>query len=269
MIMSETLTQETIEKLKSDFETIGYCLAKRVFSSEEVEEINQHFEEVHANGGVPGFYATESKEASEGDVLREFPRVGHPHRFSEKAKSYLINEKIGAILTGLFEEEPLATQSMYYFKPPGARGQSLHQDQYYLKVKPGTCIASWTALDFCDRENGGMMIVPGTHNLEIDCSKVGAANSYEGGPSIPIPDGLKATIPEMEAGDTLFFNGSLIHGSGPNRTKDRWRRSFIGHYVGKSCLSITDHYSPMVDFDGNDVEKEVTTDGGPCGGVLR
>ena len=37
----------------------------------------------------------------------------------------------------------------------------------------------------------------------------------------------------MEPGDTLFFDGKTIHGSDANRTADRWRRSFICHYVGK------------------------------------
>ena len=45
---------------------------------------------------------------------------------------------------------------------------------------------------------------------------------------------MKAQLVPMKAGDTLFFNGSLIHGSGPNRSKDRFRRSFICHYVSQS-----------------------------------
>jgi hypothetical protein len=32
---------------------------------------------------------------------------------------------------------------MIYFKAAGARGQALHQDQYYLRVNPGTCCAAW------------------------------------------------------------------------------------------------------------------------------
>ena len=31
------------------------------------------------------------------------------------------------------------------------------------------------------------------------------------------------TVPK---GATMFFHGHLIHGSGPNRTKDRFRRTF-------------------------------------------
>jgi len=33
--------------------------------------------------------------------------------------------------------------------------------------------------------------------------------------------------PDMEPGDALFFHGRIIHGSYPNTTTDRWRRTFI------------------------------------------
>ena len=67
-------------------------------------------------------------------------------------------------LTGLLGREPYAVQTMIYFKPPGARGQALHQDNYYLRVQPGTCIAAWMALDTCDEANGCLQVVPGSHH---------------------------------------------------------------------------------------------------------
>ena len=65
---------------------------------------------------------------------------------------------------------------------------------------------------------------------------------------------------------SIFFNGSLLHGSGRNTTTDRFRRSFIGHYVGVSCETISESYHPLVSMDGRDMVRGVTTDGGPCGG---
>ena len=65
---------------------------------------------------------------------------------------------------------------MYYFKPPGARGQALHQDNFYLKVEPGNCIATWTAIDPADEENGGMLIVPKTQNFDIVCPEEADSN---------------------------------------------------------------------------------------------
>jgi phytanoyl-CoA hydroxylase len=73
------------------------------------------------------------------DPLKRYPRMLHPQVF--------------AVLTDLYGEEPLAAQSMFYFKPPQSRGQVLHQDNYYLKVETGTCIAAWTAIDVADPDN--------------------------------------------------------------------------------------------------------------------
>ena len=43
----------------------------------------------------------------------------------------------------------------------------------------------------------------------------------------------------MKAGDVLFFHGKTIHGSPPNVTNDRFRRSFICHYVGAHARKFT------------------------------
>ena len=69
----------------------------------------------------------------------------------------------------------------------------------------------------------------------------------------------------MEPGDTLFFDGSVIHGSGPNRSKGRFRRSFIGHYAAGSLEKISKFYLPLVKMDGTDSEVEVNKGGGACG----
>ena len=55
------------------------------------------------------------------------------------------------------------------FKPPGSRGQALHQDNFYLRAEPGTCVAAWMALDPCDEENGCLQVVPGTQDLPLLC----------------------------------------------------------------------------------------------------
>jgi phytanoyl-CoA hydroxylase len=80
-----------------------------------------------------------------------------------------------------------------------------------------------------------------------------------------IPKGMKAVEVPMEPGDTLFFGGGVIHGSGPNRSKDRFRRSFIGHYAAGSLEKISKFYLPLVNMDGTDYEVAAQTGGGACG----
>jgi ectoine hydroxylase-related dioxygenase (phytanoyl-CoA dioxygenase family) len=141
----------------------------------------------------------------------------------------------------------------------------MHQDNFYLLVEPQTCVAAWTAIDDADPENGGMYLVADTAEEEIACpEKANAAESFTTH-FVPTPKGKKAVPCVMKAGDTLFFNGSSIHGSGPNRSKDRFRRSFICHYVPKSTQRISKFYLPLLTPEGQDVMIEANSGGGACG----
>ena len=69
----------------------------------------------------------------------------------------------------------------------------------------------------------------------------------------------------MEAGDVLFFGGSLVHGSFPNTTADRFRRALIGHYISGDAEHVTAFLRPVFRMDGTMVTLKVTEPGGPCG----
>ena len=81
-----------------------------------------------------------------------------------------------------------------------------------------------------------------------------------------MPDGVKPTVARMAAGDVLFFNGSLVHGSYRNRSDTRWRRSLIFHYAPQSLGEINRFYQPLLAMDGSKVVAGEATAGGPCGG---
>jgi hypothetical protein len=263
----KTSADNEISTLAAQFAQEGYCLAKGLFTPGEVEEIRGLFGKIHAEG-VPGFYErTKTYDGVENpnDPLAQYPRVMMPHRFNERAKHYMLLPRVADRLRAFFGQEPVATQSMFYFKPPGARGQALHQDQFYLLVEPGTCIAAWTAIDDCDAENGGMMIVPKTNEGPVFCPDTANRTESYTTHFVPVPKGHKAQLVEMKAGDTLFFNGSLIHGSGPNRSKTRFRRSFICHYAAGDVRKISGGYRPLTRMDGTNYEVEAQTSGGPCG----
>ena len=68
----------------------------------------------------------------------------------------------------------------------------------------------------------------------------------------------------VEPGDVLFFNGSLVHGSEPNRS-DLFRRSLVGHYVEGDARECALWYHPALRLDGSTVELERGAGGGACG----
>ncbi|MBW5448248.1 phytanoyl-CoA dioxygenase family protein [Cohnella sp. CFH 77786] len=260
--MSPKLQALTPEQLQQ-FETEGYLIVQRVFRPEEIEEIRATFDEI-GQTAVPGFFEP-VMDADTDDPLKRYPRVMHPHRFHPVAKKYMLHPGVLAILNELYGEEALAAQSMFYYKPPGSRGQALHQDNFYLKVEPGNCIAAWTAIDRCDEENGCMLLVPKTNRYEIVCPEVSDAEESFTTHYVKPPKGEKPVPAVMEPGDVLFFNGNLIHGSYRNKSKERFRRSFICHYANASATQISHWYNPLYRADGTTLELESNPDGGPCG----
>jgi phytanoyl-CoA hydroxylase len=262
--MIGTASRLDVEQLRA-FEDDGYLVVRGLFSPAEVRELIDTFMAMNAGGSIPGCFELKPGWETSSDPLKRFPRLMHPHRVNEVALRYLLDPRLAEILADLFGEEPLAAQSMLYFKPAGARGQALHQDNFYLKVEPGTCIAAWVALDPADRENGGLEVVPGTHRMDLFCPEEADLGTSFTREYVPPPPGLSAVGVDMAPGDVLFFNGQLVHGSGPNRSSDRFRRSFICHYIGRSAERMSSWYRPILTMSGEEVILEANAGGGPCG----
>lgn len=238
----------------------GFTVVRGLFGYDEIDRLCAEFAALRAAGPVPGHF----EPRVSADPLHRHPRVMHPHEINELARRVLLDARLRDVLETLLGEEVLAAQSMFYFKPPGARGQALHQDNFYLRVEPGTCVAAWIACDVIDRDNGGLEVVPGTHRMELFCPEEADADLSFAREYVPPPAGLAAVPVDMSPGDVLFFNGSLVHGSQPNRTADRFRRSFIGHYVGRSTERIGPYYRTL-SMSGDRVPLPGSEGAGPCG----
>ena len=258
---------------KQQFERDGFLALRGLFSRDEIDEIRETFMTLAKDGPVPGLSdvpkARAGAPAASSDPLSRYPRMMHPHKHLDKsvgplALRYMRDPRLRPILAELFGEDPFACQSMFYFKPPGARGQDLHQDNFYLRVKPGTCMAAWVAVDDADAGNGGMMCVPQTASLDIACPEKADPTLFFTTEHVEPPPGLEPQMMELKAGDVLFFNGSVIHGSTPNTSTDRFRRSLIFHYVPASTIEMS-HYYEALSFDGEKQDIAVNMDGGPCG----
>ncbi|TWD75253.1 phytanoyl-CoA dioxygenase PhyH [Kribbella amoyensis] len=204
-----------------------------------------------------------------GDPLARFPRFVHPHRTPDLAAGQLalelmLDSRILNVVTQLIGPA-LGAQSMFYFKPPGARGQAMHQDNTFLRADPETCLAAWIAVDDVDAENGGLAVVPGSHRTELVCPEPADLTESFTDAEVPIPDGLTRIQTRMKAGDVLFFHGSVVHGSRPNTSENRFRRSLIFHYIPEASTEIAAFYNPLVRPDRETLTIPEAVGGGPCG----
>ena len=254
---------------KSQFDRDGFHVARGLFTTRETDFIREVFQEQGDQGPTPPLQV--DNRLASNDPLARYPRMMMPHRYpglrvGRVAMSVMLDPRIGHMLHDLSGEEAVAAQTMFYFKPPGARGQALHQDNFYLRVAPATCMAAWVAVDDADEENGGLMVVPGSHCGELACpEKADPAASFTT-EHVAVPEGLREVPAILKAGDVLFFNGTLIHGSYPNTSPDRFRRALICHYAPASLREIANAYKPLISFKQTIIEGVAeAAAGGPCG----
>lgn len=251
----------------------GYTVARSLFSTAEVERLIRQFMELHARGGEPGKYETHPEgindgyhyEFRKGDPLAAWPRVMSPHTFMPDVLQAFLDVRIHDVLEEVLGEAALGVYTMFYFKPPGARGQAFHQDNFYFKARPGTCHAAWIALDPSDEGNGGLQVVPRSHTMEIVCPEVADPANYFAKELVRPPEGHEAVQLRLAPGDVLFFHGNLIHGSNPNSSLDRFRRSLICHYLQESVAEVVQYDHPLLNRRGERVDRLPAGPGGPCG----
>ena len=248
---------------KARFDAAGYVVVSGLFSPDEVAHYREHFMTLRKHGSYPGDLA--GVDVRSDDQLKRYPRMIHMHRWDDLSRQWVLDPRINACLTGLLGREPYAVQTMIYFKPPGARGQALHQDNFYLRAQPGTCMAAWLALDACDEANGCMQVVPGSHTWPLLCATKADTRVSFTDVTVALPPGETAQPVPMAAGDVLFFNGALVHGSYPNTTTDRFRRALIGHYIEGAAEQVAEFYHPALRMDGTPLELAESPSGGACG----
>ena len=100
---------------------------------------------------------------------------------------------------------------------PGAREQVLHREEdtftYFALPRPNLIVATMWALTDFRADNGGTLLVPGSHRWDATRK--------------PEPDEVVAAV--MPAGSVLFWLGGTLHGAGANRSDD-WRYGIILTY---------------------------------------
>lgn len=112
-----------------------------------------------------------------------------------------------------------------------------HKNSYYLNSYSFGCMtAAWVALEDIDPTATRFFIVPGSQDFDRDFSEEiwGPDRRYADTMSEILNKEYagKVVIPEMKAGDLLFWNSRTIHGS------------LAGSDPNKSRLSVTAHYIP-------------------------
>lgn len=118
----------------------------------------------------------------------------------------------------------LVCATVLFIKEPGDPGfVSWHQDATYMGLEPHDGVTAWIALSPSNRETGCMRMLPGSHREEIRPHEdtFGETNILTRGQTIADVDEDAIVDLELSPGEMSFHHPRVIHGSRPNRGRDR------------------------------------------------
>ncbi|ELK16928.1 Phytanoyl-CoA dioxygenase, peroxisomal [Pteropus alecto] len=155
----------------------------------------------------------------------------------------------------------MAMHTMLINKPPDTGKKTsrhpLHQDLHYFPFRPSNdIVCAWTAMEHVDRNNGCLVVLPGTHKGTL---KLHDYPQWEKGVNMlyhgiqDYDENSERIHLVMEKGDTVFFHPLLIHGSGRNQTQG-FRKAISCHFADANC-----HYIDVKGTSQEKIEKEVIT----------
>lgn len=151
---------------------------------------------------------------------------------------YVTDPRLLDVVSELVGPDVVSIHTMLINKPPDVDGRHpIHQDLLYFPFRPAErIVGTWTALERCTRENGCLVVLPGSHRgglLAHELPGWDHVNAAYFGVK-DVGDTAARVHLEMEPGDTVLFSPLLLHGSGRNRTEG-FRRAISAHYASAAC----------------------------------
>src|SRR5262249_9083015 len=140
----------------------------------------------------------------------------------------------------------------------------------YIPTLPDTLCGAWIAIDDADEGNGAMWFARGSGVEPVyppkDGYGFGDKNvtdiAYVSGVSDPddghndltrVADKYPQVLAPARAGDVVFFNGHVLHRSKKNFSRERTRRSFVGHYCNARSFTQWGADAPSGDVHASHV----------------
>ena len=221
------------------FRRDGFVIVERILSPERIGALRDRFPRLFAGRFDTGIYPDEwywREGMSLPDVTRH---MANAWKSDLTVARLVLSADVGRA-AGLLTGWPGVRlgQDTIWWKPPETKSISLHQDSSFMDfLDPPQTITCWITLDDTSPEAGTLEYVPGSHLWPLTPlpEAFHALDDYRGqmkaaarAVGVVPPEPVLIQVP---AGSCVFHAGEIWHGSGPNVTGDRMRRSIGIHMV--------------------------------------
>ena len=223
----------------SDFARDGFIIRRGLLSAGQVDALIERIDsslnpalapvEFEADVHYPG--APKSRWAEGGQTPR---RLLHAYGRDDLFRDCARHPEIVETLVNLMGADDIMLSQNHHncimTKHPGFSSlTSWHQDIRYWRFDRPELVSTWLALGSETVENGALLVIPGSHTLDIDPGRFDAAlflrDDLDENAEL-----LATAVPvELEAGDVLFFHSRTLHAAGPNKSSTV-KRSIVFTY---------------------------------------
>jgi ectoine hydroxylase-related dioxygenase (phytanoyl-CoA dioxygenase family) len=221
----------------SFYKKFGYLIAPSLIEASDIDALRRETAAIFRGdrGAIEGLLPVSCKEA-DSEVLKKYVAIHFPHKVSPVIHQFLFHERIVDILTQIVSSNLKCMQSMLFVKAPGKKGQSWHQDEYYIPTRDQSLVGAWIAIDDATIDNGCLWIIPG-RPVYIMRRRKYTGNEYADVDTVDISNFHDRAIPvEMKSGSVVFFNGYTLHSSLANKTTDNFRTALVNHYMSAESM---------------------------------
>jgi len=233
--MAASMQQSEAERFHRD----GFFVVRQLASAAEVETLRalvstlldplQGPVEFEADTGYPG---APKQRLDEGGLTPR--RLLHAYSRDALLRAWARDVRVARRLTSFFGGvAPWVSQCHHNCimtkHPKYSSLTSWHQDIRYWAFQRPDLISTWLALGPERKANGALLVIPGSHRLEIDALRYDQALFLR--TDLPENQALiaQAQMVELDAGDMLFFHCRLFHAAGRNET-DALKCSLVFSY---------------------------------------
>lgn len=143
---------------------------------------------------------------------------------SQGIRDFLLSPTVTALVTELLGPDTWVRWDQVVWKRPGAPEFPLHQDNGYSGLAEPH-LQLWVALTPMTRDNGGLLVVPGSHHRLLEHRWVGSHVVCDA-PAPPV-------AVDARPGDAIAFSSFTPHATAPNTT-DQARLAYIAEFLPTS-----------------------------------
>ena len=235
------MTEQAIDAFDF-FNQNGYLIKRALVTGSQLDLIKQAAVDMSTNALPPAEYeadvhyegAPRSREHEGGQTVRRFLDV---YDRDPAFAQFGAGTSVKAVLSTFMDDNIYLVRnhhnSLMTKNPKYSSQTNWHRDIRYWHYDRENLISVWLALGDETRENGALMLIPGTHRLEFERQNFDEKLFFK--KDLPENNALieSAVLAELAPGDVLFFHCRTLHAASSNTT-DVTKHSLVYTYRPES-----------------------------------